>query len=273
MTLFDPEIPAAPSESLVRVRMEVSYDGRGFHGFAENEGVSTVAGSLREAIERLTGHKVDITCAGRTDVGVHARGQVISFDMDSSKLTVEQLGYRVTRLLCPRVVVTDAVEAPAGFDARQWAIRRHYRYTIVNRSAPDPFLSGFSWHVPTQLDVGAMRLASDPLIGEQDFTSLCRRPKSKPGEEPVSLIRRIREISVISQADNIVEVRVSADAFCHQMIRSIVGMLVAAGLGKWRAGDVRGAILARDRNALPPIAPPDGLVLWQVDYGTGPKQR
>ncbi len=251
--------------------MDIAYDGREFHGFSESPGVPTVASHLREALEKLLGHEVNMICAGRTDAGVHARAQVVSFDMDVSVLAPERLVARVSQLTGPRIVVTDCHAVDPEFDARQWATRRHYRYTISNRPVPDPFRVGFCWHVHRPLDINAMRLAADPLIGAHDFSSFCRRPKLKPGEEPITLVRRIRDISVHRIDDEILEIHLSANAFCYQMVRSIVGVMVCVGYGKLRSSDVKSILEARDRNVVPRVAPPEGLVLWQVDYGDGPK--
>ncbi|MFV1990802.1 MAG: tRNA pseudouridine(38-40) synthase TruA [Acidimicrobiales bacterium] len=261
-----------PQIPLARVRMDVAYDGREFHGFSESPGFPTVALVLREAIEKLLGHSVDMICAGRTDAGVHARGQVVSFDMDTSVMPPEKLVTRVSQLTGPRVVVTDCRAVDAEFDARHWAIRRHYRYTILNRLVPDPLRVGFCWHVHNPLDINAMRLTADPLIGAHDFSSFCRRPKLKPGEQPITLLRRMQEISVKQIDHEIIEIHLSANAFCYQMVRSIVGVIVCVGYGKLRAADVKAILEARDRNLVPRVAPPEGLVLWQVDYGDGPKE-
>ncbi|MFV1991733.1 MAG: tRNA pseudouridine(38-40) synthase TruA [Acidimicrobiales bacterium] len=272
MTPSDLENPAAPRGPLVRVRMDVAYDGREFHGFSESPGVPTVASVLREALEKLWGHSVEMVCAGRTDAGVHARGQVVSFDMVASVMPPGKLVRRVSKLTGPRIVVTDCRAVVPEFDARRWAVRRHYRYTISNRIVPDPLREGFCWHVHNPLDLNAMRLAADPLIGAHDFSSFCRRPKLKPGEEPITMVRRMQEICVHQIDDEIIEIHLSANAFCYQMVRSIVGVIVCVGYGKLKAGDVKAILEAKDRNLVPRVAPPEGLVLWQVDYGDGPKE-
>jgi tRNA pseudouridine38-40 synthase len=266
VTLFEPADAPAPSLGPVtRVRATVAYDGRGFSGFAPNVGVRTVGGVLAEAIGKVLGHQVDITCAGRTDAGVHAWGQVISFDARSEALDLDGLARRVNKMLAPTVVVRDLGEAADDFDARFSARSRRYRYLVLNRPVPDPFLAHMSWHVPQPLDLAAMQLACDPFIGEHDFAAFCRRPKRSDGEE-ASLVRRVTEATWIDEGDGRLRFEIEAQAFCHQMVRSIVGLLVAVGHGKRRAGEVRGVIASGDRNRAAPLAPGQGLMLWEVGY-------
>jgi tRNA pseudouridine38-40 synthase len=266
VTLFEPADAPTPSLGPVtRVRATVAYDGRGFSGFAPNAGVKTVGGVLAEAIGKVVGHQVDITCAGRTDAGVHAWGQVISFDARSEGLDLDGLARRVNKMLAPTVVVRDLGEAADGFDARFSARSRRYRYLVLNRPVADPFLAHMCWHVTRPLDLAAMQLACDPFIGEHDFAAFCRRPKRSDGQE-ASLVRRVAEAIWIDEGDGRLRFEIEAQAFCHQMVRSIVGLLVAVGLGKRRAGEVRGVIASGDRDRAAPLAPGQGLMLWEVGY-------
>ena len=257
---------AAPApEPSVRVRLLVSYLGAGFAGFARNPGVRTVAGELTEALEKVLRHPVRLTCAGRTDAGVHAWGQVVSFDARED-VDLVTLRRAVNHLLGPAVVVREAVVAPAGFDARHSAVARRYRYTIVNRVVPDPFLAATTWHVPTPLDLAALRLGADPFLGEHDFSAFCRRPKVPAGVS-FSMTRRVLDARWLDLGEGVLRFDIEATAFCQQMVRSIVGLLVEVGTGKRRAGDVRGIIASRERARSAPPAPPQGLVLWEVVYG------
>jgi len=267
VTLFDEPVdsPAAPSEPLVRVRMLVAYEGSGFHGFAAQPGQRTVAGVLAEAIERVTRHPADLTCAGRTDRGVHAWGQVVSLDLPSST-DLESLQRSLLKLCGPSIVVRELGVAPPDFDARFSATGRTYRYTVLNRSVPDPFLATTSWHVAAPLDLELLSLACDPFLGEHDFSAFCRRPKAGPGDAPASLVRRVRRAGWTDLGDGLLRFEVEANAFCHQMVRSIVGTVVAAGHAHIKAGDIRGILRSGDRAAAAPIAPPEGLCLWHVSY-------
>ncbi|QGG93892.1 tRNA pseudouridine(38-40) synthase TruA [Actinomarinicola tropica] len=269
-TLFDLSTPDEPETSgpVARVRMVVAYDGAPFHGFAPNAGVRTVGGDLAAALGRLLGRTVELTVAGRTDKGVHAHGNVVSFDAPAEGLDPQALRDALNKMLQPHVAVRHAAVAPDGFDARFSATARTYRYTVLNRDVPDPLLADRSWFVDAPLDLAAMRLACDPLIGEHDFTSFCRKPKRTDGADPV-MVRRVRSARWDDLGDGLLRFEIRANAFCHQMVRSIVGLLVEVGLGRRHAGDVLGVIRARDRHAAGRLAPPQGLVLWHVELGEG----
>lgn len=240
--------------------MTVAYDGRGFHGFAPNPGVRTVGATVAAALARVLGHPVDLACAGRTDAGVHARAQVVSFDA-AAGLDLGRVERSLNKMLRPEIAVRDAVEARPDFDARHSARSRVYRYCVLNGPWPDPFWAGRAWHVERPLDVDLLRLGCDPLIGEHDFTSFCRAPGGD-----VSLVRRVLDARWDDDDDRLLRFWIEANAFCHQMVRSIVGTLVEVGAGRKRAGEVRGILAARDRQAAGPVAPPDGLCLWAVNY-------
>lgn len=266
MTLFElPDSPAAPEGPLVRVRMTVAYDGSGFHGFAPNPGVETVGGTLAAAIERVLRAPVQLTCAGRTDTGVHAWGQVVSFDAPADRFDPLVLQRSVNRLCGPRIVAREVARAPDDFDARRSAVSRTYRYTVLNRPVPDPFLAHVSWHVDEPLDLDLLRLGSDPFVGEHDFSAFCRRPRHRDGS-PASLVRRVLRAGWDDLGDGVLRFEIQANAFCHQMIRSIVGTLVDVGAGRRRPGEVLGIRAARDRSRASQLAPPQGLCLWAVEY-------
>jgi tRNA pseudouridine38-40 synthase len=254
------------------VRLLVAYHGSSFHGFAANDGVSTVAGALTTALQRALRAPVELVGAGRTDAGVHAWGQVVSFsaaaDTDLATLT-----RRVNAQTAPWLVVRRAEWAPPGFHARFSATWRRYRYTIVNREHPDPFHSDTTWHVQRPLSLVRLRLASDVLIGEHDFSSFCRRPKGQPD---ASMVRRVLEASWLDldDGDPVNEGRlrfhITGTAFCHQMVRSLVGTLVEAGDGRRRPSDLGVALRARSRAAAGQVAPAHGLCLWEVGYDADP---
>ena len=270
MTLFDEsDDPAAPRGPLVRVRMTVAYDGSGFHGFAPNAGVATVGGTLRDALEKVLRSQVELTCAGRTDTGVHAWGQVVSFDAPADRFDPVALQRSVNRLCGPAIVARDVAQAQPGFDARHSATGRTYRYTIVNRPVPDPFLARTAWHVDEPLDLDLLRLGCDPLVGEHDFAAFCRRPKHRDGHE-VSLVREVRRAGWSDLGDGVLRFEIEANAFCHQMIRSLVGTLVDVGLARKHAGELLGILAGRDRARASSLAPPQGLCLWAVGYADRP---
>ncbi len=262
MTLFEVVADDREDRPVTRVKLVVAYDGSGFHGFWANEGVTTVGGTLAAALEQVLGHPVELTCAGRTDAGVHAWGQVVTFDT-TAEPDLARLQQSLNRLCGPEVVVREAEAVGADFDARHSARARTYRYTVLNRPVPDPFLRATTWHVPAELDLRAMVLGCDPLIGEHDFSSFCRRPRTDP---PASLVRRVQAARWDDLGDGLLRFEITANAFCHQMVRSVVGTLVEVGRVRIRAGEMLGIIRARDRQAAGPPAPPHGLCLWSVTY-------
>ncbi|HEX7134050.1 MAG TPA: tRNA pseudouridine(38-40) synthase TruA [Iamia sp.] len=270
MTLFDPVEAATPVGPTRRLRLTVAYDGTAFHGFAPNHGVRTVAGVLGEALGRWLGHEVEITCAGRTDRGVHARGQVVTVDVAESRVSrdgdLAALARSVNKMCGPEVAVRDPALVDGSFDARFSAIARRYRYRIWNHLEPDPVTARQAWHIERPLPLPVLRLVCDPLIGEHDFSTFCRRPKVREGDTPPSLVRRVTEARWIDEGDGHLRFEIEASAFCHHMVRSIVGTMVAVGLGRMSAGDVRPALAARDRSLSGDMAPPHGLTLWTVRY-------
>ena len=252
-------------DRLQRVRLVVSYDGSPFHGFAANAGVKTVGGTLGEAIEKMMGHRVELTCAGRTDKGVHALGQVVTFDVDPAAFDPERMLKSLNALCGPAISVSQVDTVDSDFDARFSALSRRYRYRVTNRDQPDPFTSPLAWHVPHELSLPVMTLACDALIGEYDFSAFCRRPKTKDGQT-VSLVRRLKEATWFDDGDGNLRFEIESSSFCHQMVRSVVGTLVAVGRGQIRAGDIRSIMASGDRAQAGDLAPPHGLMLWTVRY-------
>ncbi|MEA3076482.1 MAG: tRNA pseudouridine38-40 synthase [Actinomycetota bacterium] len=245
--------------------MTVAYDGTGYKGFAfQPGGVKTVAGSLAVAIEKVLKHPVRFVVAGRTDAGVHAWGNVVHFDspLDADDLGLVSLQRALNKMLRPSIVVRDVEVADPDFHARYSATARRYHYTVLNRPVPDPFLATTAWHVEEPLDLRAMQAACDPLFGEHDFSSFCRKPPDASG----SNVRRLREARWIALEDGRLRFDVEASSFCQQMVRSVVGTMVEVGLGKKRAGDMAGILRAKDRSQAGQLAPPQGLVLWEVLY-------
>jgi tRNA pseudouridine38-40 synthase len=252
----------------VRVRLDVAYLGTGFHGFAAQPGQRTVGGVLIAAIERSLRHTVELVCAGRTDAGVHAWGQVVTFDARSD-VDLAALQRSLNRTLRPNVVVRAATVVAGDFDARRSATGRRYRYRVLNAPVPDPFQAATAWHIETPLDLVSLRLACDPLYGEHDFGSFCRRPPVPGG----SSVRRVRHAAWTAPGspsgppgEGVLLFEIEASSFCQQMVRAIVGTMVEIGTGRKRAGDMAAILRARDRAAAGQLAPPHGLCLWEVSY-------
>jgi tRNA pseudouridine38-40 synthase len=285
--------------------------------------VPTVAGALATALQRAarTAEPPVLVCAGRTDAGVHASGQVVHVDLPEDY--DGDLARVVNRQLSPQIVVRRAAPAPEGFDARRAATWRRYRYLVLSSVTPDPLLSGVAWHVPNLLDVRAMAAAADPLIGEHDFRAFCRRP---PGTDPSApIVRRVTSAEWHEVRDGwtredwaleagggwpqpgggwpppgggwpppgserpgsepppgtepppgggwpprLLRFDVVATSFCHQMVRSIVALLVDAGRGRATAAAVIGFLASGSRSGAPQPAPAHGLCLVGVGYGGPP---
>ena len=251
-----------PLEAPRRVlKLTVAYDGTDFHGFAAQPETRTVEGVLREALARvLQRDDLALTCAGRTDAGVHAWGQVVSLPLIGD-VDVERVTRAVTRQLGPEVVVRDAALVGGEFDARHDARWRAYRYTIVNRPVPDPFSARTAWWVPEPLDLTLLRLGADPFLGEHDFATFCRK-----GPAGTTTVRRVLESCWHDLGDGVLRYDITATAFCWQMVRSIVGTLVDVGVGKIRPGDLLEILRGRDRNLAGRVGVPQGLCLWEVGY-------
>ncbi len=244
-----------------RVRLDLAYDGTDFIGWACQPGRRTVQGVLQEALGVLT--RADpprVSVAGRTDSGVHARGQVAHVDLPSAAAEDPLLLRRLNGLLPPDVRVRRAGAAPAGFDARFSALSRTYRYRIADGpEVVDPLRRDVLSRT-RPLDLAALRAACVRLLGEHDFAAYCRR------REGATTIRRLLELDWERDAGGLLVMTARADAFCHSMVRSLVGAMLAVGEGR-REPDWPGSLLTLDRRAGEVVvAPPHGLVLEHVAY-------
>ncbi len=257
----------APNGPSMRVRLTVAYDGRGFHGFAANEGVRTVAGVLIDALTTVLrlDAPLELACAGRTDRGVHALGQVVSFDVGArhrpgaARAPREPLGGAGGRRARPRSVSP----RPSTPDPRP---RRARTGTSSGTDPePDPFRWGRAWHVAEPLELAALRLSCDPFIGSHDFAAFCRRATRRDGT-PVTLRRRVLAASWHEVDPGVLHFEITASSFCHQMVRAVVGTMVEVGRGRRHAGELLDVIRSGDRAAAGVLAPPDGLFLLSVGY-------
>ncbi|MBM3729243.1 MAG: tRNA pseudouridine(38-40) synthase TruA [Actinobacteria bacterium] len=258
----------SPGPALRRVRFVLAYHGEAYHGFAPSTGVPTVAGTLSDALRRITGYDVVLSGAGRTDAGVHGWGQVVSFTLPDEH-DLDKIVKSLNSMLEPHIVVRDSRWVADDFDARFSALWRHYRYRVLNTPTGNPFESATSWHVETPLDLRAMQLASDAFVGEHDFSAFCRRPKqsgpSKDAPGP-SMVRRVISARWSDVGDGMLHFEIRANAFCQQMVRSIVGTLVEVGMHRRRAGEMTGILRASSRVMAGHVAPPHGLCLMEVGY-------
>ena len=251
----------------MKLKATVAYNGSGFHGFAINNDVRTVAGEIETALATIMGTPITVTCAGRTDKGVHGRGQVISFESpEGFNVEPTRIERSLNGLCGPEIVVRDLAVSNDDFDARFSAQWRRYRYQVMTGRHPDPLRAGTAWHVWDPLDVDAMNRAAAHLVGEHDFSSFCKRPKIAAGDSEKSLVRNVLEASWREGDDDLLEFWVQATAFCHQMVRSFVGTLVDVGSGKIDADSMPQILEAKHRTAAGQVAPPQGLTLWEVGY-------
>jgi len=256
------------SRSYSRLRLVVAYDGGNFRGFAQNLGVRTVAGTLAEALQRRLGEPVALACAGRTDAGVHATGQVVSLDVPAGAIgDLSDLQHALNRMCAPDIAVLSADWASSDFDARTSARSRTYRYSVLNRTAPDPLRRRTAWHVPEALDLTAMNQAAKSLLGEHDFASFCRRPQQRPdAPTAASTVRRVAAALWSRHNEDLLCFDITASSFCQQMVRSIVGTLIEVGQGRRSPAQIPAVIAAKDRSKAGQVAPPHGLCLLEVSY-------
>ena len=244
------------------IRLLLAYDGTGFRGWAtqRDPAIRTVEGVLTETLRAVLAEPVKLSVAGRTDAGVHARGQVASFVTASARET-RSISAAISGRLAPEVVVRSADVARSGFDARSSASAREYRYRIDVGEVADPFTARFVWHHPCAPDLREMRAAARYLMGERDFTSFCRHPGTGK-----STVRHLQVVSVTRRGDGL-ELGFRANAFLHQMVRALTGTLVAVGEGKVDPDAIPAILNAKDRSGARHLAPAHGLTLERVVYG------
>lgn len=251
------------SAGRTRFRLDLGYDGTGFHGWAEQAGLRTVQGELQTWIARTLrlDEPVHLVCAGRTDAGVHARGQVAHVDLetDAADETAATLARRLRRALPEDLVVYRVGVAPAGFDARFAASWRRYAYRLADRPL-DPLLRTVTTPVRGSLDVERVNAAGAPLLGLHDFAAFCR------AREGATTIRQLQWLDAVRLPDGRVEIGVRADAFCHSMVRSLVGALVEVGTGRRDPGWLAGLVDNDARCGEVPVMAAGGLVLEEVGY-------
>ena len=245
---------------MARYKLTIEYDGTPFAGWQRQAGQISVQEAIETAIERFCGEKIVIQAAGRTDSGVHATGQVISFDLPEARDPFrirEALNFH----LKPYPVAVIAAEAVGeDFEARFSATARRYEYCILNRRARPALEMDRVWHVAVPLDADAMHAAAQLILGRHDFTTF--RAAECQANSP---IRTLDTFSVSRQSEHVV-IYAKARSFLHSQVRSMVGSLKLVGEGKWSPADFRAALDARSRPACGPLAPPEGLYLTQVDY-------
>jgi tRNA pseudouridine38-40 synthase len=245
---------------LVRVRLDLAYDGTDFSGWATQPGRRTVQEMVEAGVARVLrlAPPVRLVVAGRTDAGVHATGQVAHADLPVEAIDPERLRRGLNGVLPADIRLRAASAAPAGFDARFSALARRYRYRLTD-DVPDPLRrrDTVAWARP--LDVAAMHAAAAALLGEHDFAAYCKR------REGATTIRRLLRLDC-QRVASAIEVTVEADAFCHSMVRALVGALLAVGEGRKPSGWPADVLAAAVRDSSVAVAPAHGLTLCEVFY-------
>lgn len=244
------------------LRLDLSYDGAPFHGFARQPNVTTVQGDLEDALGRLLRMDVETVGAGRTDAGVHALGQVVSVPDAPADVDETKTRDALNAMLAPAIGISSVARVDDDFHARFSALSRMYVYAILVGDIPDPFLARTTMYHPEPLDLDAMNEAAGALTGPRDFTSFGRVPEGGSAERLLYELRCWR-------TGNVVRIRARANAFIQQMVRSLVGTLVHVGEGRRRPDEMSSILAAKDRSAAGPVAPPHGLCLVAVEYDQG----
>lgn len=243
-----------------RYRVTLEYDGTDLVGWQRQDNGASVQGALEDAIEKLSGARVTVHGAGRTDAGVHALGQVAHFDLEKS-FAPDKVRDAMNHHVRPAAVaVLDAAVAAPNFHARFSATGRHYLFRILNRRPPPVLERGRVWHVAHDLDAEAMDDAAEVLVGSHDFTTF--RAAECQAKSPVKTLDRL----TVRRAADEIHIEASARSFLHHQVRSMVGSLKLVGEGKWRKRELAAALAAKDRSRCGPVSPPDGLYLARVDY-------
>jgi tRNA pseudouridine38-40 synthase len=243
-----------------RVAVGLEYDGSAYHGWQQQSAAPSVAAVLSRALGRVAAHPVDLICAGRTDAGVHALGQVAHCDI-ARHFVPGRFRDGLNAHLRPHPIGVLSAEVVADdFEARFSARKRHYRYRIRNTRANLALDIGRAWRLPRPLDTDAMHAAAQRLVGKHDFTTF--RDSECQAKSP---LRTLDQLDVLRRGDE-VDILTSARSFLHSQVRSMVGSLVWVGEGRWSADDLAVALDARNRTACGPVAPPEGLYLARVEY-------
>lgn len=241
------------------MRIDLAYDGTDFRGWATQPGLRTVQGELERALATVLrlSEPPPVTCAGRTDAGVHARGQVAHVDVESHPGVLER---RLRRILTPDIRIKSVTAAPAHFDARFAALERRYIYRMTDHPAgPDPLTRRMIVAHPRPLDIDLMNAAAQRLLGEHDFAAFCKQ------REGATTVRTLLDLRTIRGGETLATT-VRADAFCHSMVRSLMGCLVAVGERRYPPEFAAEILAGCERDPRVKVMPPHGLVLEEVRY-------
>ncbi len=243
------------------IKLVLAYDGTNYHGFQKqnNTRLKTIQGTLEEALRVLTKEEVKVIGSGRTDAGVHAQGQVVNFQSQTT-IPSERFPLALNSVLPPDIVVWEAEDVPQEFHARFDAVKKTYRYTIYNDRHLSPFWRHFAYHVPVPLDIEQMSAGARQFIGTHDFRSFCAKDTAVK-----DFVRNIYACEVAKQGP-LVTFTVTGDGFLYNMVRIMTGTLIEVGLGKRLPQEIPALLAAKERKLAGATVPPQGLCLWSVEY-------
>ncbi len=244
---------------MARYKLIVAYDGTNYNGFARQPNGTTIVETLEEAVEKIVQHKVYILGAGRTDTGVHAKGQCCVFDSDT-KVPVERLAKAINSKLPMDIAVQSVEKVSDDFHPRFGAKRKTYRYQIMNSKQRDPFLYKYALAYPYAIDLEKMKAAAEKMIGTHDFKCFCAAKT-----DVKDTVRTIYDIQIYQQ-DDLISVDICGNGFLYNMVRIIIGTLLKVNEGKLSADDITRIIESKDRNLAGPTAPPQGLTMLKIIY-------
>jgi tRNA pseudouridine38-40 synthase len=255
-----------PESGFLRFRIDFSYDGTNFSGWAKQRDQRTIQGEMETALDPLTRNRIALQVAGRTDAGVHATAQVAHFDIperdhNGNAWDVADIGYRLNRMLTEEIRIHSITLAPKFFHARFSALSRSYVYKIADGGQLIPPLLRYdtaSWYRP--LDIMKMNQAISPLLGEHDFAAFCKARATG------TTIRTLKEFSLERGPNDVITARVTADAFCHSMVRSLIGAAVCVGEGRFEPSWMKSVLDGRERIGESLVFPARGLTLTDVTY-------
>lgn len=245
-----------------KIKVTIEYDGSAYSGWQYQTNGVSIQEIFEKALHKITKAKTSVSASGRTDSGVHAEAQVAHFSTNS-KMTGLQLLRALNSILPGDIVVKQVEEVPVEFDARYWAVRKIYRYTILNRDYPSALHRGRVWFIPHSLDLAAMKRAGKYLLGEHDFSAF--RASNSNSKNAVRKLFRLD----FKKDQDFIHMTFEGSGFLKYMVRNIVGTLVKVGQGQMRAKQVQDVLNSRDRKQAGPTAPPHGLCLVKVIYGDG----
>ena len=248
------------SPTITKVVLVVEYDGTAYHGSQLQSGVPTIQSEIESAIYKLTGEKIRILAASRTDAGVHARGQVVSF-RTNSQLSTHTFINGLNYYLPTDIAVKEAYRTNESFDVRRHALKREYKYYILNRSTRSPLYNSYTYHVPGTLNIEAMNQVCQTLIGKHDLASFA----SCTGQEIRNYVRTIYKAEV-TRAEEMVTFTIVANSFLPHQVRNTIGSLVRIGLGRMNIDEFNSVISATQPGLAGPSAPASGLYLMHVQY-------